>query len=481
MRFIRYYAALLLGVLCLASCQDSMSTCSTDLSGSTSVMIDGSGCQSLQCVGAQLDCNQNATDGCETNVLGDVNNCGSCGYKCATPAVGEATCENGVCGVTTCSARYKDCNGNTADSCETDTNRDANNCGGCGNVCGGGANAVGVCVQGKCQLSCQGLYLDCDGDAANGCEVNGASDLANCGNCGNACTKVGATTPACSAGSCTSTVCTGAYRTCKAGPVNGCETDTAASVGNCGTCGKVCGAVANGVAGCAASNCGIASCNANFDNCDGAVANGCEVNITTNAAHCGGCGKACPAYANGAAQCKASVCSLGTCNTGFANCDMNDTNGCEINTNTDVKNCGVCGKTCAANELCISGVCSANCRVVGGIRWCYNPNKCGEACATLCASLGLPFTIDDATWFAAQDTTAECQALSTAFGLGGAISISSYTYACLEDNGNSPLNGLAGPLYCSSYSGCPAQHRTNMDGLGSVCGSGGRRSICPCQ
>ncbi len=82
MRFIRYYAALLLGVLCLASCQDSMSICSTDLSGSTSVMIDGSGCQSLQCVGAQLDCNQNATDGCETNVLGDVNNCGSCGYKC---------------------------------------------------------------------------------------------------------------------------------------------------------------------------------------------------------------------------------------------------------------------------------------------------------------------------------------------------------------------------------------------------------------
>ena len=143
--------------------------------------------------------------------------------------------------------------------------------------------------------------------------------------------------------------------------------------------------------------------------------------------------------------------------------------------------CGVCGKTCAANELCISGVCSANCRVVGGIRWCYNPNKCGEACATLCASLGLPFTIDDATWFAAQDTTAECQALSTAFGLGGSISISSYTYACLEDNGNSPLNGLAGPLYCSSYSGCPAQHRTNMDSLGAACGSGGRRSICPCQ
>ncbi|MFO0623874.1 MAG: hypothetical protein U0745_20980 [Polyangia bacterium] len=375
MRFIRYYAALLLGVLCLASCQDSMSICSTDLSGSTSVMIDGSGCQSLQCVGAQLDCNQNATDGCETNVLGDVNNCGSCGYKCATPAVGEATCENGVCGVTTCSARYKDCNGNTADSCETDTNRDANNCGGCGNVCGGGANAVGVCVQGKCQLSCQGLYLDCDGDAANGCEVNGASDLANCGNCGNACTKVGATTPACSAGSCTSTVCTGAYRTCKAGPVNGCETDTATNAGNCGTCGKVCGAVANGVAGCAASNCGIASCNANFDNCDGVLANGCEINTSTNIAHCGGCGKACPAYANAVAQCKTSACSMGACNAGYLDCNMNSTDGCEKNGNNDNNNCGQCGKVCASPQFCSGGNCITDpCINYGGTRLIVNPN-----------------------------------------------------------------------------------------------------------
>ena len=361
MRFLSHYAGLLFVIATLASCQDSMQTCSTDLSGVLTEQGDGSGCQSMQCEGAQLDCNQNASDGCETNVLGDVNNCGSCGYKCATPAVGEAICENGVCGVTTCSARYKDCNGNAADSCETDTNRDAMNCGGCGNVCGAGANAVGVCVQGKCQLSCQGLYLDCDGDAANGCEVNGASDLANCGNCGNVCSKIGATTPACSAGSCGSTVCTGSYRTCKAGPVNGCETDTATSVGNCGTCGKACPAVANGVAGCAASNCGIASCNANFDNCDGAVANGCEINTSTNIAHCGGCGKACPTYANASAQCKASACSLGTCNAGFANCDMNDANGCEINTNTDKNNCGQCGKVCAATESCYNGTCLAGC------------------------------------------------------------------------------------------------------------------------
>lgn len=481
MKFLNYYVALALGVICLSSCEASVSECTTAGMTEANQAASGSGCQSLVCTDQNLDCNNNAGDGCETNVSGDVNNCGSCGYKCATPSVGEATCIDGVCGVTTCGARYKDCNGNATDSCETDTFRDASNCGGCGTVCAAGTNAVGVCVQGKCQLSCQGLYLDCNGDASDGCETNGASDLGNCGNCGNVCSKVGATTPACSAGSCTSTMCTGSFRTCKAGPVDGCETDTAVSASNCGTCGKVCAAVANGTPGCAASNCGIGSCNANFDNCDGNVTNGCETNITTNIAHCSGCGKACPNYANASAKCAASVCSLGTCNSGFANCDMADANGCEINTNTDVKNCGVCGKTCAANELCVAGVCSANCRVVAGIRWCFNPNKCGEACNAVCASLGLPFTIDDATWFAAQDTMAECQALSTAFGLGGAVSMGSYTYACMEDAGSSPLNGLAGPMFCSSYNGCPANHRTNMDGLGSVCGSGGRRSICPCQ
>ena len=238
MRNLNYYAALVFGVFFVVSCDATVNTCVMDPASTANVTADGSGCQTLQCMGDSLDCNQNATDGCETNVSADVTNCGSCGYKCPAPATGEATCSDGVCGVTTCGTRYKDCNSTTSDSCETDTYRDANNCGACGNVCPGGTNATGACIQGKCQLSCQGLFLDCNGDATDGCEVNGASDGGNCGNCGNKCPTSTTSNIACSAGSCTSTMCTGSYRTCKAGPVDGCEVDTAVSAANCGTCGQ---------------------------------------------------------------------------------------------------------------------------------------------------------------------------------------------------------------------------------------------------
>ena len=152
MRFFSYYAALLIGILGLASCDASMPLCGTELSGTTDANQTASsfGCQSLVCTDQNLDCNNNSGDGCETNVSGDVNNCGSCGYKCATPSVGEATCIDGVCGVTTCGARYKDCNGNATDSCETDTFRDASNCGVCGTVCTAGANAVGCLLYTSC-------------------------------------------------------------------------------------------------------------------------------------------------------------------------------------------------------------------------------------------------------------------------------------------------------------------------------------------
>ena len=152
-----------------------------------------------------------------------------------------------------------------------------------------------------------------------------------------------------------------------------------------------------------------------------------------------------------------------------------------VNLTTDAANCGACGSACAG--VCNAGACLATCRVVNGVRWCYDANNCGQACNTVCSNLGLPFTISDADWFAAQDTAPECQTINDAFGLGGTVNFGGYAYACIEDTigTHTGPGGLVGPLFCSSSAGCPASHRTTMDQNGIACGASSRRSLCPCQ
>ena len=351
MRFLNYSAGLALYALLVAACQSTSPAC--DSSATTGLTA----CQSTMCTGTMRDCKNGTADGCETDSAIDVNNCGACGNKCPTPANGEAACIAGVCGVSNCGTRYRDCNTSASDGCEIDTLRDVNNCGACGNVCPGGTNAAAACIQGKCQLACQAKYLDCNGDPADGCETNGASDLFNCGNCGNQCAPAGTANIVCGGGSCVSTVCTGTNFTCKAGPINSCETDTATNVNNCGSCNMKCAAVANGTPGCANSNCGIGSCSTGFDDCDKALANGCEVNLTNDAKNCGTCANACGALANAVSGCAASKCGITSCNTNFGDCDKDAATGCEVNLTKDIKNCGTCGNACGAGLICYSSKC----------------------------------------------------------------------------------------------------------------------------
>jgi hypothetical protein len=49
-------------------------------------------------------------------------------------------------------------------------------------------------------------------------------------------------------------------------------------------------------------------------------------------------------------------CCLAPCS--FADCDKNTTNGCEVNTLTDISNCGACGQVATllnANATCTGG------------------------------------------------------------------------------------------------------------------------------
>lgn len=121
------------------------------------------------------------------------------------------------------------------------------------------------------------------------------------------------------------------------------------------------------------------------------------------------------------------------------------------------------------------------CVSANGLAWCFDPSGCGRACEAVCSALGRGPPVDDATWFAAQDTPEECQAVARALGLGPGVYFNAYRSACVEDAYGAGREGgrPVGPLYCSSAPSCPAHHRQGMDQLGATC-ERGRRSICPC-
>ncbi len=296
----------------------------------------------------QVECpsGQSLCDGRCVTTSGDREHCGMCGNACPAGQV----CSMGMC-TTMCAAGLTNCMG----SCR-DTQNDRANCGMCGTACPAGQ----VCTMGACAASCAMGFTECSGvcrdtqtDNANcgacgtlcgagqACRagmcqltcaagqtacgmpaacVNTQSDRANCGMCGNAC---GAGL-VCDMGMC--------VPSCRMGQTNcmGSCTSTESDPNHCGACGTVCGPYTNAIASCATSMC-IMTCNAGFSDCNADRMDGCEVNTATNVMNCGRCGNACT-FANGTGTCAMGGCRLTACNAGFDNCDGIDANGCECRT-----------------------------------------------------------------------------------------------------------------------------------------------------
>jgi len=191
---------------------------------------------------------------------------------------------------------------------------------------------------------------------------------------------------ACAPGCATSDRCAAGESCC-----GGSCVDTRTSVAHCGACDARC-APANATAACAAGACGVASCAAPFADCDTTAANGCEADTRTSAAHCGRCGNAASAP-NATAVCRDGAPAVGSCNAGFADCDMSAANGCETSTIANNAACGACGAACAAGSLCEGGRCVADCRRAGGVACgagtaCdYTDGQC-RAAGTRCALTG---------------------------------------------------------------------------------------------
>jgi len=177
-----------------------------------------------------------------TTVVTDLNstqNCGACGNVCIAGPNSTASCVNGVCQTGACNSGFADCNGIPADGCEVQLATDVNNCGACNNVCSR-PNSTSACVGAVCQFACQFGFNDCDNSTANGCETPILSDPDNCGGCFTSCSSNNMATRTCTNGIC-SGQCLAGFADCngtKRG--DGCEINLQVDSLNCGACGNAC-------------------------------------------------------------------------------------------------------------------------------------------------------------------------------------------------------------------------------------------------
>ncbi len=308
------------------------------------------------------DCNLVAGDGCEVDVTSDPGHCGDCSTVCvfanATPQ-----CSSGTCGIASCTAPFADCDGKLDNGCEADLGTDPDNCQTCGNACPSPPNSkpdclAGTCASGGCLLG----FGDCDNDTGNGCEIDLTKDSTNCGTCGYTCPDLPNGTSKCSNAACVIGTCDPGYADCDASTFDGCETFLATDVNNCGACNQPCGMLPHAYPKCEGAMCAIGGCESGFADCNGVVADGCEIDLSSDLANCGACDNQCAMIANGTPKCSGFVCGIGTCNMGFDDCFGGAADGCETNLTNDVAHCGTCGNVCPAvpfgAKACVASMCT---------------------------------------------------------------------------------------------------------------------------
>jgi hypothetical protein len=115
---------------------------------------------------------------------------------------------------------------------------------------------------------------------------------------------------------------------------------------------------------CTANVCGP-ECPDGFANCDKENENSCEVNTRIDAGNCGECGTVCD-LPHADAECSAGTCQITTdgCDEGYADCNGLPEDGCEVNLEQDELNCGVCNKVCPeinGAPFCAGGQCEITC------------------------------------------------------------------------------------------------------------------------
>lgn len=152
----------------------------------------------------------------------DPANCGACGRRCSAPFTEcfggscflpenpDAGVDAGVADVRVdsgiveflpdggCPTSFGNCDGNAANGCEVDLRSGVRevhggglgysfmSCGGCNRLCNSSGAASISCNNGACSITCDRGYYNCNGDPSDGCEST-LTDRDNCGMCGNRC------------------------------------------------------------------------------------------------------------------------------------------------------------------------------------------------------------------------------------------------------------------------------------------------------
>jgi hypothetical protein len=355
------------------------------------------------CDGIDNDCDGMVDEGnvCSSSCTDGIQNNGETGVDCGGPncppcSQGQGClssndcgpgliCQGGICVVVTCPPGMFDCDGQSFNGCEVDTQTDPQNCGGCGMVCPQPPNTVVTCTNGACSFFCSTGFGDCDNDMNNGCETFLSSN-SNCGACG--------------------VICPNGF-TCQNGTcVQNCTDNDQDGFTTC-----------NG--DCNDSNAAIKPsaqeiCNGVDDDCDGQIDEG----LGTITCGTGACQVTISACANGQPQmcvpgnsspevcdgidndCDGMVDEGGVC---AATCTDGIQNGQETGVDCGGPICQPCGGgqgclnngDCAPGFVCQSGICVATCPPAG------TPCDDGNSCTTndltdgACGCTGTPIVCND--------------------------------------------------------------------------------------
>ncbi len=299
-----------------------------------------------------------------------VTGCGTSCSPCPTAANADPTCDGTRCGFR-CRSGFGDCDGDPSNGCEADLLTNPMACGRCDNRCVSGSNATATCTGGTCGNRCNAAFGDCDMNLSNGCESSFASP-STCSRCDNRCMPPANATATCDGTSC-GFACNAGFHRC------GSMCVSSASPASCGTNCTPCSPPLHATATCDGMNCDF-TCDAGYTRCGGVC-----VDTRTNANNCGACGRTC-SFAHASGVCVAGSCTLGTCATGYGNCNSDPSDGCERNLWTD-NSCGSCGSSCSPGfTSCLAGTCLAVSRTCGssfftsrcpdGFHFCARDSTC---------------------------------------------------------------------------------------------------------